>query len=307
MAHLRSNALSKKGRRSENQDGYQILRVGDCDFLAVADGMGGAAGGMIASRLALDAAERILQKHLSNGSHPKGMKTILHEVFEEAQKAIAREVEAHQELKGMGTTMTCVLLWENRYLVANLGDSRVYKIGDESLTQITEDHSYIQKYRESEERSQESIAQSMGHLLTKAIDGGNDQPDIFPLDDAYDTLNPGEGFLLCSDGLITDKAVAQDEVFSALLLGSNTREEAAEHLVQYALRSGSKDNITVVIGEYGHFNRRKPVPIGKHHKLFRSSSSASSSKSRAISLVGLLFFLIILFLALAFWKPGFLL
>lgn len=256
MEKIASYGLSFEGRRSNNEDSYRILQFKpDVCFLAVADGMGGATSGQYASELVLDTAEKYLQNITKNGKEIDDLKLVISKIFFIAQEAISTAVKKNPKLSGMGTTLTCVLIKDKKYVIGNIGDSRVYKISNDSFFQVTEDHTYIEDFKKKNKGEiDKDILSKYSHYLLKSLDGGKDEPDIFPADKPYEELKPGEGFLLCSDGLIIDKTNEDTENFRQYLLGTKTLNDAAKYLVSQAYQNGSSDNITIVLANYGQIN-----------------------------------------------------
>lgn len=252
-------ALSFVGRRSSNQDAFITLELNDTSyFIAVADGMGGATSGHVASQTVLKEAERFLKWTFAKDPNPKNLKNILKQTFTICQKAIADAIQNNPELSGMGTTLACVLICGNRFVVGNIGDSRVYKHYRNEFIQITEDHTYIQDFLKKEGGviSPEIQAQ-YSSFLTRSIDGGEDTPDIYPAENDFDTLLPGTAFMICSDGLILDKSATDTSLLKELYLGTKSLKKAAENMISSAFQSGSSDNITVALFEYGAIPDKK--------------------------------------------------
>ncbi len=258
MAEISLFSKTIVGRRSNNQDACfaKLIRPG-VYFLAVADGMGGAAGGQIASSLVIEVAEKILREEFSYEVRPEELKGILERVFLSAQKSIAARIKSDSSLTGMGTTLTCVLIDHDNFVWGNLGDSRVYLLRDDKLSQVTHDHTLVQNYVDStNEKVSDNILSQYSHYLLKSLDGGSDEPDIFPQGKDFESTRNGDMFMLCSDGLITDKSEKDTAVLKQLLQSPRSLNEAAEKLISAAYQNGSKDNITVVIAQVG---KRKPV------------------------------------------------
>lgn len=219
--------------------------------------MGGMAGGQIASQTALKRVESSLKDSFEDTVTPDMLKDILADAFEEAQSSIREITEQDPSLEGMGTTLTCVLGCNNRFVAGNLGDSRVYYLSDGEIHQITEDHSYLREF-EKEAGGKEidpKFIEQYGHIINKTLDGTGDEPDFFPLDEPHFSLSEQDGFLLCSDGLIVDKLQDQKQLFKSYMLGTPDLQTAAESLVSLAYYSGSTDNISAVLAEAGTLER----------------------------------------------------
>jgi protein phosphatase len=223
----------------------------------VADGMGGAAGGQIASQTVLGVAREVLEDRFETEVEPEELKGVLQDLFDEAHAAIRRLTEEDPSLEGMGTTLTCVIGCKDRFVVGNLGDSRSYYLSGTSITQISVDHSYLNEFKRKSgnENLDPDFVAKYGHIINKTLDGSGDQPDFFPKDEPYYHLSEQDGFLLCSDGLIADQLDNQQEVFRSYMLGTPDLKTAAESLVSLAYYSGSTDNISVVVAEAGSLSR----------------------------------------------------
>lgn len=259
MLPISAHGTTYPGRRDVNQDDILHCYPGpDSFFLAVADGMGGVSGGQIASQTVLRTAESYLHERFESSVHPSELKSILAELFDRAQAAIREITAKDPSLKGMGTTLTCVLGCGDTFIVGNLGDSRVYYLHNQQMTQISEDHSYLQEFKNEsgdQDLDPEFVAQ-YGHIINKTLDGSGDKPDFFPKDDDCFELHEQDGFLLCSDGLIVNKVQDQEQLFQSYMLGTPDLQTAAESLVSLAYYSGSTDNISVVMAEAGTLQRQ---------------------------------------------------
>jgi protein phosphatase len=163
----------------------------------------------------------------------------------------------------MGTTMTCLLMKDKQYAWANIGDSRIYKITENTIQQITNDHTYIQDYIQKKGSIPADLAKQYSHYILKVIDGQKQAPDLFPVSSNCETLQNGDVLLLCSDGLILDSLHTNTNLLKNYVIGSDTLEQAAKQLYDYAFHSGSSDNITIVLVEYGQLKRKK-LNLRKH-------------------------------------------
>jgi len=207
MNQFKSEVFSVKGLRSHNEDNCVAHRISrDTFFLAVADGMGGKAGGELASRLAISSVIEYLNTEFKDARKEKNLKAILEKSFLIAQTAIADHNATLPGLRGMGTTLTALLIDHNRYVWGNLGDSRIYILTEGKLHLITEDHTYLQDFLIKQKKElPQNIINQYKNVVTKIIDGGIDKPDVFPSGKDWNELKQGDLFILCSDGLIIDK------------------------------------------------------------------------------------------------------
>lgn len=258
-------SLSFIGRRRINQDSCVVLKPSSNSiFLAVADGMGGTAGGEVASKTVLATAQRILTEKFKEDVQPEQLKNILKQIFLSSQTDISTKKNENSELVSMGTTLTCVLILDNKFVYGNIGDSRIYWYNNSELKQVTVDHTHLQEYIKTADGDvSEKILEKYSHLLTRAIDGGNHEPDIYPEVMPFEYLKQGEAFVLCSDGMILDKSSACNINFKNFLIGTKKLKDAAEKLVSYAYSEGSDDNITIVLCTIGKINKHK-IKLAKY-------------------------------------------
>lgn len=293
MSEFRYHTLSITGRRETNQDCVIAKEVGKkAYFLAVADGMGGVAGGQVASNLILQTAEKVLTEQFTSPLKPEKLKETLEIIFLEAQMAIKKRIKEEPELTGMGTTLTCVLIIGNKYAWGNLGDSRIYSISNGKLNLITKDHTYIQDYIDKNGNTLSAdILNKYSNYLLKTIDGGTDVADIYPFDADYLALKNGELFLLCSDGLILNKSDFKSEFIKDYILESKNLEIGTKNLVDYVFKMGSNDNISVVVGEYGK------------HKIVKRKSVKKKSSKKILTIIPIIASLLFIFLVYLLVSP----
>ena len=225
--------------RSNNQDAYYIDPEGR--FFIVADGMGGHAGGEEASRIAAEQIRDYILQHWQDSS--KSCQDLLMEAFVQANEGILQDQQNHPERSDMGTTAVVVLFppGEQQPWCAHVGDSRLYRLRDSHLEQITEDHTWIARAIKFGELNPEDARQHpFRHVLSRCL-GREDlyQIDVQPLD-----AKIGDRLLLCSDGL-TEELV--DETITKCLQEQNDLDKTAHTLIEEAKKEGGHDNITVVL------------------------------------------------------------
>ncbi|MFW6001990.1 MAG: PP2C family protein-serine/threonine phosphatase [archaeon] len=261
MVNIRYKALSYVGRRSNNQDNVIAAQYNDrLWFFAVADGMGGAKGGDKASEIVVETAAKFLNQWSKiEDIDPDSLKEILSQIYVEGQKNINEFVENNPDLKGMGTTFTTLLVYDDKYVFGNIGDSRLYRLSEQMIEAITEDHSAVKEYEKKYGKDvPDDIVQKYGHILTRTMDGGEDKPDIYPLDEDYEQIKEGQLFLICSDGLILEKSpdnAEYNDILNHYISATDSLKQAAENLVSFAYNKGSSDNISVVLAEFGEYKR----------------------------------------------------
>jgi PPM family protein phosphatase len=237
---LRFAGLSDQGLvRSANQDSYFIDTLGR--FFIVADGMGGHAGGEEASRIATHAIQEFLEKHWSEDLEPE---PLLNEALMLANQSIIQSQRVSPERADMGTTVVVVIFpKEQQPWCAHVGDSRLYRLRDNKLEQVTEDHTWVaQAVQAGILMPDQARLHPWRHVLAQCL-GREDlnQIEIQPLD-----IQPEDALLLCSDGLTEE---VTDEVIQRHLRTAESCDEATVLLVEEAKANGGQDNITVVLVE----------------------------------------------------------
>lgn len=239
-------------KRVENQDCFGIYTVGAATLCVVCDGMGGHAGGATASGTARDVFVEAVRDALPAGESNVPTAAMLRHALERgavrANSAVRTAAGNTEELAGMGTTLVAVLLCEGiGGCFVNVGDSRMYDITSDAITQLTHDHSYVQHLVDMGQMSEEEARVSpVRNVITRAV-GIDDtvRPDIRSVDISL----PPDGkrwLLLCSDGL---SGCVSEEIIHTVVRDGGTLAEKAEGLVELANAAGGPDNITVLIAE----------------------------------------------------------
>lgn len=206
------------------------------NLLVLADGMGGHAAGEVASQLMVEHME-----HLDRDPGDADLLALLGAAAEDANASIADSVEAHPEQAGMGTTLTALMFNGKAFGMIHVGDSRGYLLRDGTLTQITEDDTFVQSLVNEGKLDPEDVSSHpQKSLILKAYTGRKVEPHLEMLE-----IKPGDRFLLCSDGL--SDPVSRETI--AVALEQGTPEIASQRLIELALRSGGPDNITVVVAD----------------------------------------------------------
>jgi len=234
--------------RSHNED--SIAADGAHGLVVLADGMGGYNAGEVASGMAttviLSEMRQILASTEPYQTDPRTNQTIAARLVREqvlkANSSIYQAAQSQPQYAGMGTTLVVSLFYDNRVLVAHLGDSRLYVMREGVLRQVTRDHSLLQEQIDSGLLTPEQAKNAQHkNLVTKAL--GID-PSVEPEIHEYPT-RPGDIYLLCSDGLCD---MVDDEDISTTLqaLGANLKL-AAQQLVQMANDNGGRDNVSVIL------------------------------------------------------------
>ena len=266
-------AVSHQGLvRESNQDSYLVMKFGrslenlmtnlDEDLveqsysmtgygLLVADGMGGMAGGDVASRLALSKLIELivdtsdwtlaLQRH-------KDVMTVLERMTDrilQVDHIIRKEADEDETLQGMGTTLTVAGAIGNDLIIGHVGDSRAYLLHGDNLTQLTTDHTLAQALIDAGVANPDDPAsRSMRHVLTAAVGSLGEQVD--PQVQRFQ-LRGGDKLLLCTDGLTE---MVDDETIAEVLLEAKSAQGACQDLVDLALAGGGTDNVTAVLAHF---------------------------------------------------------
>jgi PPM family protein phosphatase len=238
--------LTDTGRkRRHNEDAFVV----EPPLFAVADGMGGAQAGELASSLAAAA--------LKDSQEPgEGGEERVNELIQQANRRVYERQSQDAAASGMGTTMTVALVEDGRVAIGHVGDSRAYLIRDGGLEQLTEDHSLVAELVRSGKLSPE---EAEGHpqrsVITRAL--GTD-PDV-DVDTFSIETRPADLFLICSDGLTT--MVDDETILAEVARNRNDLKSAAKALVRAANKGGGEDNITVVFFEIGGEDLERTVTL----------------------------------------------
>jgi len=213
--------------RERNEDSYLV----EPPLYAVADGMGGARGGAVASSLALDTVEELF----------RGGKASLAEMIRSANRAVFERSISDRKVSGMGTTLTATTVDERGAHLGHVGDSRAYLLRAGALRQLTDDHTLVNRMvKAGEITPQEAGTHPHRNVLTRSI---GTEPEVV-VDENDVPLIDGDRLLLCSDGLT---GMVTEPQIQAILETTPDPQESADRLIKAANRAGGIDNITVVI------------------------------------------------------------
>ena len=223
--------------RSQNED---AAWADDARGLyAVADGMGGHLAGEVASRMAIEAVQRMAM------AHGRADTLALREMMRRANDEIARHAQQHPECAGMGTTLS--VLWRGgRYMyIAHVGDSRIYRLRGGALEQITQDHSLVEELVRARIITREQArTHPRRNIITRALGTqGDNAPDLLAAD-----AQPGDLWLLCTDGL---SGMLTDETIEAEMRRNVPLDAMADSLLSQALEAGGRDNVTLILCREG--------------------------------------------------------
>ena len=244
-----SAAASHVGKiRSNNQDSGYAGR----SLFVVADGMGGHAGGDVASSIA---TKRIIEADQHYAS-AQDAEFALQAALIGANAQLAETVFEHAELTGMGTTVSAIVVLEGEVAIAHIGDSRIYLLRDNELSQITIDHTFVQRLVDSGRITEaEAMVHPRRSVLMRVLGDVEASPEI---DTSILATIAGDRWLLCSDGLTG--VVSHTAMASALASGANA-QDVADLLVKESLDGGAPDNVTVVIVDVGDDVARTDSPV----------------------------------------------
>jgi PPM family protein phosphatase len=227
-SYARASDTGRKRRR--NEDSYVVAPP----LFAVADGMGGAQAGEVASKLA---AAALAETDPGSLSGPERLESLI----QEANRRVYERASSDPATSGMGTTMTVALVERSGVTIGHVGDSRAYLVREGKLEQLTEDHSLVNELLKSGKLSREEAEiHPQRSVITRAV--GTD-PDV-DVDAFVVDASEGDIFLLCSDGL-TDM-VGDDDILETVEKYHDDLDRATKALVSAANRGGGEDNITVI-------------------------------------------------------------
>ncbi|MBV6457130.1 MAG: Protein phosphatase PrpC [Fimbriimonadaceae bacterium] len=243
MPRITVGAKTDLGRvRENNEDKFEFYIPDDNAMLAkrgiigvVCDGMGGHAAGQIASELACKTFLEVYLQHPSDDPAAAGRSAIV-----AANRFVLDVARAVPARRGMGTTLSAIMLIQNRLLLVHVGDSRVYRFRSGELTQLSNDHTWVEDVVRFGILPREEAEQHANrHMLSRAV---GTEPDV-PSDIEWFDLQRGDRYLLCSDGIVN--FVSDPEI--AAVLEVESPSGAAWKLVQMALAGGGNDNATALV------------------------------------------------------------
>jgi PPM family protein phosphatase len=241
-------------RRVNNEDSYLVVDR-DCAhydlrkfglIFVIADGMGGHAAGEIASRMA---CEEAVSAYYSNAATPaecgdecESKRQRLEKTLRSAHEKIVDHAKKHDELRGMGTTLSALVIKEDKALIAHVGDSRIYRFRNHSSERMTVDHTENQILIDRGIIHPELESNyCYRHIITQALGGGADLDSVFT---RVESVQSGDRFLLCTDGL---HDLVTDSEIENILIEHSSPQATADELVNAAIRKGGHDNVTVIV------------------------------------------------------------
>lgn len=265
---VRYAAKSDVGRvRSGNEDSYLVQEP----LFVVADGMGGHLAGDVASRMAVDVLMHDLDTRSDND------REALVNAVKHANSVIFEESQSNTDLSGMGTTCTLMFVSGDEGRIAHVGDSRAYLLREGKLSQLTDDHTLVNRMvKEGRLRPEEADRHPQRSIITRALGvDANVKVDYKTLD-----LKKGDRILLCSDGLTS---MIDTQALHEVLAGTSDPDAVTERLVELANEAGGDDNITVVLIDVDETGDRSAAPsaVAAREPVRRDEPSATHESARA--------------------------
>lgn len=259
MKEVKAFALTDRGLiRPRNEDNFLLKIYDGIMVAAVADGMGGEAHGEIASRLAVETIEKTFEKKKTKLTPEK----LVIDSLVRSHKKIRRKGESFDTSLKMGTTCTLAALTpvpgngNLRVHLGHIGDSRMYLVGKDDIRQMSTDHTMVQKLLEVGALKPDEVEHFVHkNIIYKSL-GGNEDLLLDPVEE-FD-LPHGSIILICSDGF--SNYIKPDEM-RRILQGKESLEAACHYMVDLANYRGGDDNITVILVEFGEFQRRNDIDL----------------------------------------------
>lgn len=238
-------------KRAHNEDNFAIL--GDYGLYIVADGMGGHASGEVASQLAVDTMREFFAATNEDPDRTWPYKMDRNRGYEEnrlitgvmlSNLRIFEAAKSNPSQRGMGTTIVALFVTQEGMYVAHVGDSRVYRIRDGQLEQLTEDHSLLNDYKKMKQLTEEEI-NNFPHknVIVRALG----MKETVKVDTRFEQPRQGDILLLCSDGLA---GPVSDEEIRSIILSHSDLQEATQRLIDRANENGGPDNVTCVLARW---------------------------------------------------------
>ena len=227
-------------------------------LIAVADGMGGHAAGEVASRIAVEVLQKLAPTLAATDIDEDSVEDLLMHSLHSIDAEIATVTDEEIEKRGMGTTLTALLIRDNRIALLHVGDSRCYRLRGNTLEQLSNDHTVIQELLDQGAISQaEAVEHPQRSMLTQALRGDG---DVTPVLQMFE-VKKGDRYLLCSDGLsgvLTDKEIKVG-------LKKSDKDEAVKFLKDATYINGAPDNVTILIADISDTSTTPSILLGAAH------------------------------------------
>jgi serine/threonine protein phosphatase PrpC len=228
-------------------------------LIAVADGMGGHAAGEVASRIAVEVLQSLTPSLTSEEIDEDSVEDLLMHSLHSIDLEISVVTEEENEKRGMGTTLTALLIRDKFISLLHVGDSRCYRLRGNTLEQLSNDHTVIQELLDQGAiTAAEAVEHPQRSMLTQALRGDG---DVTPVLQMYE-IKRGDRYLLCSDGLsgvLTEKEIKVG-------LKKSDRDEAVKFLVDATYINGAPDNVTVLIADISDSSTAQTILLGAAHE-----------------------------------------
>ena len=240
------------------RQGNEDSAFASAQLIAVADGMGGHAAGEVASRIAVKVLEKLAPTLTAQEIDEDSVEDLLMHSLHSIDAEIAAVADEEIEKRGMGTTLTALLIRDNRIALLHVGDSRCYRLRGNTLEQLSNDHTVIQELLDQGAISQaEAVEHPQRSMLTQALRGDG---DVTPVLQMYE-VKKGDRYLLCSDGLsgvLTDKEIKVG-------LKKSDKDEAVKFLNDATYINGAPDNVTILIADISDTSTASSLLLGAAH------------------------------------------
>ena len=228
-------------------------------LIAVADGMGGHAAGEVASRIAVEVLQSLAPSLTSEEIDEDSVEDLLMHSLHSIDSEISVVTDEDNEKRGMGTTLTALLIRDKFISLLHVGDSRCYRLRGNTLEQLSNDHTVIQELLDQGAiTAAEAVEHPQRSMLTQALRGDG---DVTPVLQMYE-IKGGDRYLLCSDGLsgvLTEKEIKVG-------LKKSDRDEAVKFLVDATYINGAPDNVTVLIADISDSSTTQATLLGAAHE-----------------------------------------
>jgi serine/threonine protein phosphatase PrpC len=240
------------------RQGNEDSAFASAQLIAVADGMGGHAAGEVASRIAVQVLQKLAPTLSAEDIDEDSVEDLLMHSLHSIDAEIAAVTDEDVEKRGMGTTLTALLIRDTRIALLHVGDSRCYRLRGNTLEQLSNDHTVIQELLDQGAISEAEAAEHpQRSMLTQALRGDG---DVTPVLQMYE-IKKGDRYLLCSDGLsgvLTDKEIKVG-------LKKSDKDEAIKFLNDATYINGAPDNVTILIADISDKSTTPSILLGAAH------------------------------------------
>ena len=240
------------------RQGNEDSGFASAQLIAVADGMGGHAAGEVASRIAVQVLQKLAPTLSAEDIDEDSVEDLLMHSLHSIDTEIAAVTDEDVEKRGMGTTLTALLIRDSRIALLHVGDSRCYRLRGNTLEQLSNDHTVIQELLDQGAISEAEAAEHpQRSMLTQALRGDG---DVTPVLQMYE-IKKGDRYLLCSDGLsgvLTDKEIKVG-------LKKSDKDEAIKFLNDATYINGAPDNVTILIADISDKSTTSSILLGAAH------------------------------------------